>query len=93
MTVSKPLTKSNYAKSQSFNINFHGFFTDQAIVIEDTKVALKEIHLLCFDIGCYSVKIQLMLCSLGIFIFYILYGYLQVSRAFVNELFQVARPM
>ncbi|XP_058795305.1 adenosine 3'-phospho 5'-phosphosulfate transporter 2 [Phymastichus coffea] len=50
---------------------------DQTVGVDDTKANVKEIRLLCFDITHYNVKIQLLLCSLGIFIFYILYGYLQ----------------
>ncbi|OXU29825.1 hypothetical protein TSAR_010940 [Trichomalopsis sarcophagae] len=50
---------------------------DQSMEVEDSKAPQKEIRLFCFDISNCSVRSQLLWCSLGIFTFYIIYGYLQ----------------
>lgn len=37
----------------------------------------KEIQILCFDLTHYNVLTQFLLCCAGVFVFYLLYGYLQ----------------
>ncbi|XP_014207502.1 adenosine 3'-phospho 5'-phosphosulfate transporter 2 [Copidosoma floridanum] len=50
---------------------------DDQLIEENTVVSKNDIRLFCFDISRCSTKAQLLWCSLGIFTFYILYGYLQ----------------
>lgn len=40
------------------------------------------VKLLCFDLTNLSEKSRFIWCSIGIFVFYILYGYLQVNIYF-----------
>lgn len=43
----------------------------------ESKPNKKEIIILCFDLTHYSGLTQFLLCCLGVFVFYLLYGYLQ----------------
>lgn len=43
----------------------------------EAKPSKKEIHILCFDLTHYNGLTQFCLCCLGVFSFYLLYGYLQ----------------
>lgn len=43
----------------------------------EAKPNKKEITILCFDLTHYNELTQFMLCCLGVFAFYLLYGYLQ----------------
>lgn len=62
----------------------------QTVIAMDLKSGLKpveerkEIKILCFDLTNASQKAQLLWCTVGVFAFYLLYGYLQV-RIFALE--------
>lgn len=43
----------------------------------ESKPNKKEITILCFDLTHYNELTQFLLCCLGVFLFYLLYGYLQ----------------
>ncbi|KAJ8664561.1 hypothetical protein QAD02_006223 [Eretmocerus hayati] len=50
---------------------------EQLLQTDSPKSQQKEIKLLWFDLSHSSVQMQLFWCSVGIFTFYIIYGYLQ----------------
>ncbi|XP_024947013.1 adenosine 3'-phospho 5'-phosphosulfate transporter 2 isoform X2 [Cephus cinctus] len=58
-------------------MSFKGVYVDNKPGEYKTDNDIKKIQLLCFDLTNYTVKSQLLLCSLGVFVFFILYGYLQ----------------
>lgn len=41
--------------------------------------SITEIKILWFDIGHLNQTQQVLVCSTGVFVFYLMYGYLQVS--------------
>lgn len=43
----------------------------------ETKPNKKEITILCFDLTHYNALTQFLLCCMGVFVFYLLYGYMQ----------------
>jgi hypothetical protein len=47
--------------------------------IEKNEKANCEVKILCYDISNFSQLSQLLICSTGVFAFYLLYGYMQVS--------------
>ncbi|XP_033214474.1 adenosine 3'-phospho 5'-phosphosulfate transporter 2 isoform X2 [Belonocnema kinseyi] len=55
----------------------------KTVLIDDTErhsknaESPKEIKILCFNLSHCSVQTQLFFCCIGVFFFYILYGYLQ----------------
>lgn len=42
-----------------------------------TSSAAKGMNILCFDLSPYSTQTQFILCCIGVFVLYILYGYFQ----------------
>lgn len=44
-----------------------------------------KVKVLCFDISHLSQTIQFIICCSAVFFFYIIYGYMQVNIARVNQ--------
>jgi len=61
--------------------------TEIAIHDEDNKAARKkenEINIVGIDISDYAQTTQFLLCSVAVFFFYLLYGYMQVRYIFIK---------
>lgn len=43
------------------------------------QTQVEKVKVLYFDITNYSQYNQIMICTIGVFFFYLMYGYLQVS--------------
>ena len=52
---------------------------------EKENVANSELKILFFDISSYSPTSQFLFCSIGVFVFYLLYGYMQVRAIIYNS--------
>lgn len=53
-------------------------YIENANIEKNEKVNL-EVKILFYDISNFSPLAQLLMCSTGVFAFYLMYGYMQVS--------------
>lgn len=48
--------------------------------VPDQQSQKSEIKVLYYDISEFSQYQQILICSVGVFVFYLMYGYLQVTK-------------
>jgi hypothetical protein len=68
----------NYSKEMNPNNLDMKVFIENANIEKNEKVNL-EVKILFYDISNFSQLSQLLMCSTGVFVFYLMYGYMQVN--------------
>lgn len=68
----------NYSKEMNQNNLDMKVYIENANVEKNEKVNF-EVKILFYDISNFSQLSQLLICSTGVFVFYLMYGYMQVS--------------
>lgn len=68
----------NFGKEMNQNNQDMKIYIENANIKKNEKVNF-EVKILFYDISNFSQLSQLLMCSTGVFVFYLLYGYMQVS--------------